>query len=138
MAILFIPSAVLGDSSGSPDARYQRSLPELEATLNQANRMAGDMTLAPNRAEAEMKELAGKVDAYYRSPEFQGRLKGETARIRSELFGAASARFYPDSTPPAAHGRLGSDERLYLFVSSSLPPGGLHDQGPLPDHQAAA
>ena len=126
MALMVVLSVVLGDASGSavmdtPDTRYQLSLPNLEATLHQANRMAGDMTLPPNRAEAEMKELAGKLDVYYRSPEFQGRLKGETARIRNELFGDASARFYPDSVAPASHGKLGSDERLYLFVSSSLP-----------------
>ena len=126
MALMVVPSVVLGDTSGSavmdtPDARSKLSVPNLEATLNQANRMSGDMTLPPNRAEGEMTELAGKVDAYYRSPEFQGRLKGETARIRSELFGDASARFYPDSTPPAASGKLGSDERFYLFISSSLP-----------------
>ena len=121
MAIMVIPSVVPGDTSGMPDARYQLSVPELEANLNQANRMAESMKLPPNKAEAEMKELAGKMDAYYRSPEFQGRLKGETARIRSELFGDASARFYPDSIPPAADGKLGSDERLYLFISSSLP-----------------
>ena len=121
LVFMVFPSVVLGDTSGMPDARYLLSLPDLEATLNQANRMAGSMTLPPNRAELEMKELAGNVDAYYRSPEFQGRLKGETARIRSELFGDASARFYPDSVAPASRGKLIRDERLYLFISSSLP-----------------
>jgi hypothetical protein len=84
--------------------------------------MAGSMALPSNKAEAEMTELAGKVDAYYRAPEFQGKLQKESQRIRSELFGDASARFYPDTTAaPPTRGKLGSDERIYLFISSSLP-----------------
>ena len=126
VATLLVPVVVCGADSRpavieTPEARYQLTVPDLEARLNQANRMAGSMTLPSNRTEAEMKELAGKVDAYYRSLEFQGRLQGEKQRIRSELFGDASARFYPDSTPPAARGKLDSDERIYVFVSSSMP-----------------
>ena len=127
VALMVIPAVVRGADSrpaftATPDVRSRLSVPDLEATLDQANRMAGSMTLPPNKAEAEMKELAGKVDAYYRSPEFQGKLQKESQRIRSELFGDASARFYPDNTAsPPARGKLGSDERIYLFISSSMP-----------------
>jgi type-F conjugative transfer system pilin assembly protein TrbC len=122
-----IPAVVCGTDSRSAlnapsDVRSRLSVPDLDATLSQANRMAGSMTLLPNKAEADMKELAGKVDAYYRSPEFQGKLQKESQRIRSELFGDASARFYPDNTAsPPVRGKLGSDERIYLFISSSMP-----------------
>jgi type-F conjugative transfer system pilin assembly protein TrbC len=79
------------------------------------------MTVPSNKADAEMKVMAGKMDNYYRSHEFQGRLKAETLRITNEIFGETTTRFYPDSRPPAIRGKLGSDERIYIFISSAMP-----------------
>ena len=127
VALMVIPTVVCGADSrpalnATPDVRSRLGVPDLDATLSQAKRMAESMTLPPNKAEAEMKALAGKVDAYYRSPEFQGKLHKQSQRIRSELFGDASAQFYPDTTAsPPIRGKLGSDERIYLFISSSMP-----------------
>jgi type-F conjugative transfer system pilin assembly protein TrbC len=95
--------------------------PEVSAVLDSADRMAGTINIPANPAEHDMKQVAEQLDAYYRSPEFQGRLKSETERITGELFGKASARFYPDSKTPAARGKLGSDERVYVFISSAIP-----------------
>ena len=95
-------------------------VPEVAAVLDSANRMTGTIKIPANIAEQDMKQVAEQLDAYYRSPEFQGRLKSETERITGELFGNASARFYPDSKTQT-HGKLGNDERVYLFISSAMP-----------------
>jgi len=94
--------------------------PEVSAVLDSANRMTGTIKIPANPAEHEMKQVADQLNAYYRSPEFQGRLKSETERITGELFGDAPGRFYPDSKTKA-HGKLGSDERVYVFISSAMP-----------------
>jgi type-F conjugative transfer system pilin assembly protein TrbC len=95
--------------------------PEVSAVLDSANRMTGTIKIQTNTAERDMKQVAETLNAYYRSPEFQGRLKSETERITGELFGKASARFYTDSKSPTVRGKLGSDERIYVFISSAMP-----------------
>lgn len=94
---------------------------EVGTSLDKANKMAETLTIPTNRSEVEMSKIAEKMNAYYQSTEFQRKLKSETERIKGELFGDASVRFYPDSNPPAARGKLGSDERIYLFISSAIP-----------------
>ncbi|MDD2736726.1 MAG: type-F conjugative transfer system pilin assembly protein TrbC [Desulfuromonadaceae bacterium] len=114
VAFLIIPAVVRGDNP-------RIGIPEVAVSLDKANRMAETVTIPTNDSEVEMAKIAEKMNAYYRSPEFQGRLKNETERIKGELFGDASVRFYPDSNTPAARGKLGSDERIYLFISSAMP-----------------
>lgn len=114
LVLLVIPAVVRGDNP-------RIGIPEVEVSLDKANKMAETLTIPTNKSEVEMSKIAEKMNAYYRSPEFQGRLKSETERVKAELFGDASVRFYPDSNTPASHGKLGSDERIYLFISSAMP-----------------
>jgi hypothetical protein len=96
------------------------SLPDVAVSLAQADRLAGTLTIPENRHEPEMKAAAGTLDAYYRSDEFQGRLRSETARITSQVFGKSFDSFYPDAKGEG-RGRLAESERVYLFISSSMP-----------------
>jgi len=114
LVLSVIPAVVCGDNP-------QIGIPEVAVSLDKASKMAETVTIPTNNSEAEMAKIAEKMNAYYRSQEFQGRLKSETERIQGELFGDASVRFYPDSKTPAAQGKLGSDERVYLFISSAMP-----------------
>ncbi|MFZ4857724.1 MAG: type-F conjugative transfer system pilin assembly protein TrbC [Desulfuromonadaceae bacterium] len=114
LVLLVIPAVVRGDNP-----RF--GIPEVAVSLDKASKMAETVTIPTNNSEVEMAKIAEKMNAYYRSPEFQGRLKSETERIQGELFGDASVRFYPDSKTPASHGKLGNDERVYLFISSAMP-----------------
>ncbi|MDD2732630.1 MAG: type-F conjugative transfer system pilin assembly protein TrbC [Desulfuromonadaceae bacterium] len=114
LAFMVFPAVVRGDSP-------RIGIPEVEVSLDKANKVAETLTIPTNKSEMEMAKIAEKMNAYYRSPEFQGRLKNETERIKGELFGDASVRFYPDSKTPAARGKLGSDERIYVFISSAMP-----------------
>ena len=97
------------------------SVPDVAASLAQAERLAGSLTIPKNRHEEEMNTAAAKLDSYYRSEEFQGRVRHETERIKSQLFGESFTRFYPDSVVGEVKGRLGEAERVYIFVSSSMP-----------------
>lgn len=99
----------------------QMGVPDISASLAKSDRLAESMTIPKNRHEEEMAAAAAKLDSYYRSEEFQGRLKSETERIRSQVFGENFARFYPDSVAEESRGRLEESERVYVFVSSSMP-----------------
>lgn len=96
-------------------------VPDISSSLAQADRLAGELNIPQNSARVEMEKAAGKLDNYYRSPEFQGRLKSETERIKAELFGESICKFYPDTLAQERKGKLFETERIYVFVSSSMP-----------------
>lgn len=99
----------------------EMSVSDISTALANADRLAGTLTVPKNQAENEMSAVAGKLNDYYRSEEFHGRVRAETERIKSEVLGNSFARFYPDSGARESKGRLADSERVYLFVSSSMP-----------------
>lgn len=99
----------------------QVNVAEISRIVEQAGHLAGRLVLPKKTAEDEMKEAAGKLNFFYRSEEFQNRVKSETERIKSLSFGESFTRFYPDSVRKEGKGRLADSERVYLFVSSSMP-----------------
>jgi len=99
----------------------EMGVPDISSNLARADRMAGELTIPPNSARVEMEKTAGKLDSYYRSPEFQGRLKSESERVKAELFGESLGKFYPDSLAEERKGKLFETEKIYVFVSSSMP-----------------
>nr|WP_281287724.1 type-F conjugative transfer system pilin assembly protein TrbC [Geobacter argillaceus] len=68
-----------------------------------------------------MNAVAGTLDSYYHSDEFQRRVKSETERIKAQVFGEDFARFYPDDVTSERKGKLTGSERVYVFISSSMP-----------------
>lgn len=68
------------------------------------------------------KGQAAAEDAFrlYQSPEYQRRLAAERTRIETEVFGKTSP-LPAESGPAKGAGRLGPDERIYVFVSGSIP-----------------
>ncbi len=99
----------------------EMAVSDLSASLAKAGQLAGTLTVPRNSAEEEMRGAADKLYSYYRSDEFQGRVRAETEKIRNQVFGESFARFYPDSVREEGRGRLGESERVYIFVSSSMP-----------------
>ena len=98
------------------------SIPDVEVSLKKAEELGTSITIPTNASEIKMKEAAERTNVVYQSPEFQGRLKAEAERIKLALFGDAVEQYYPDSGNPAPiQGKLGADERIYVFVSSSMP-----------------
>jgi conjugal transfer pilus assembly protein TrbC len=99
----------------------EMSVSDLSASLARADRLAETLSVPRSRFEDEMAAAAGKLDAYYRSEEFQGRVKAESERVKSEVLGNTYDWFYPDSVAREVKGRLAESERVYIFVSSSMP-----------------
>jgi len=98
------------------------SIPDIDVSLKKADDLAKSIDIPTNPYDNSMKEAAEKTNTAYQSPAFQGRLKAETERIKHELFGAAVEQYYPDSgNPVPVQGKLGADEKIYVFVSSSMP-----------------
>jgi type-F conjugative transfer system pilin assembly protein TrbC len=98
------------------------SIPDIEVSLKKAEALGTSITIPTNASEKKMMEAAELTNVVYQSPEFQGRLQAETERIKQALFGDAIEQYYPDSDNPApTQEKLGADERIYVFVSSSMP-----------------
>lgn len=98
------------------------SLPDIDSVITKAGKTT--VKLPTNSSEQAMKKEAEKLNSYYQSDEFQNRVKAETERIKTEIFGdvMAQQQYYKDDTNQAMQsGKLGSDERIYVFVSSSMP-----------------
>lgn len=101
----------------------QLSMLDVSATLEKAQEAAKKISLPENRYEEAMRVEANKVHEFYKSPAFQQRLAEETQRIKNEMF-AAQLKNYAEPQPKKeqkAEARLRQDERIYLFVSSSMP-----------------
>jgi len=97
------------------------TVPDLANTLSNADRLAERMTVPGNRHEKEMTSLAGTLDSYYHSDEFQLRVLNETERIKSEVFGDKITGYYADKGKQAPNGKLSASERVYVFISSAMP-----------------
>ena len=97
------------------------TVPDLANTLSNANRLAERMTVPGNRHEKEMTDMAGTLDTYYHSDEFQLRVLKEAERIKSEVFGDKAAGYYADKGKEAQKGKLVASERVYVFISSAMP-----------------
>lgn len=101
------------------------SIPDIEAPLKKAEEFERTMKIPVNRHEAAMRKEAEKLNAEYRSPEFQQKLADETERIKKEMFGEqVKEEYYADAKKPQEKktpAKLQRDERVYLFISSSMP-----------------
>ena len=98
------------------------TIPDIDVSLKKAEELSNSIKIPSNPSKTHMDVAAKSVNAYYQSPDFQRRLLTETERIKKEVLGSALEQYYPDSEkniPPK--GKLGEDERIYVFVSSSMP-----------------
>jgi len=92
--------------------------------LKKAQELVRTLKLPENKHENAMVKEAKKLDAVYRSPEFQQKLADETERIKTEMFGEhLKEEYYADAKKPEKKtvAKLAQDERVYLFISSSMP-----------------
>jgi conjugal transfer pilus assembly protein TrbC len=96
--------------------------------LEQSEQMAKIFKLPENIYKESGLIEAKKSADFYHSKEFQDKLAAEKDRIASVLFNetpksSASAGYYkdPGKKDGKMQGRLRSDERIYIFISSSMP-----------------
>ena len=96
------------------------STDEISAIQEKAKKDAAGMVLPPNDYEARGREKAEEAYRIYQSDEFQRKIALERDRIQKEVFGRVGP-YYEDSKRGTSTGGLGADERIYVFLSSSVP-----------------
>jgi type-F conjugative transfer system pilin assembly protein TrbC len=89
---------------------------EVQALMERSGREEIRLSASPGEGQAAAEELF----RHYRSPEYQRQLAAERNRIETEVFGKAAPPPV-ENGPAEAAGRLAPDERIYVFVSASLP-----------------
>jgi len=96
------------------------STDEVSALQEKAKKDAAGMVLPQNDYETLGRQKAEEAYRIYQSEEFQGKIALERERIQKEVFGRVGP-YYTDSRKGSATGGLGADERIYVFLSSSIP-----------------
>jgi type-F conjugative transfer system pilin assembly protein TrbC len=96
------------------------STDEVSALQEKAKKDAAGMVLPQNDYEDLGRQKAEETYRIYQSEEFQGKIALERERIQKEVFGREGA-YYKDSRKGSSTGGLGTNERIYIFLSSSVP-----------------
>jgi len=101
--------------------------PDVTSVLGiRAEKQSEQLSVPENKHEKWAKEKAVEITAIYNSPEFQKRVLDETERLKKEIFNKPIEEYYTDSKSitsmkDRAESRLSKNERIYVFVSSSMP-----------------
>jgi len=68
-------------------------------------------------------DRAKATNDFFRSAEFQNRIATEQERLKREIFGGRLQEYYQGAPEMAAAmaGQLQASERIYIFISSSIP-----------------
>ena len=93
--------------------------------LENAGRIGRNIEIPENLHKAQGQKEAGKLLEYYQSEAFRRKYEAEIERLKKTVFKDALDSYYGDSEQGeksgAARGILPENERIYLFVSSSVP-----------------
>jgi len=97
--------------------------------MEKAGRIGRNIEIPENLHKAQGQKEAGKLLEYYQSEAFRRKYEAEIERLKGTVFKDALDSYYGDSEQGeksrAARGILPENERIYLFVSSSVPIGTL-------------
>jgi type-F conjugative transfer system pilin assembly protein TrbC len=82
-----------------------------------------DLRVPENLYKEKGQEMAEKTYQFYQSKEFQEKLKAETERLKEEVFKKPVEEYYSGSNKEIekTKGKLLPTERIYIFISSSVP-----------------
>jgi len=109
VTIIILLTVCNGHAAGHSDQELTR------AVMDKANEQAGAMTIPENRYHEEGKEAAEKANTAFRSQEFQEKMKCYEAQVQDLVSGTRQEKPKPKSVV------LSESEKLYLFLSSSIP-----------------
>ncbi len=98
----------------------------LKTVSSKAEEQGRQMAIKDNLHRKEGISQAEKLVAAVNSPDFQKKLSAETVRLKNEVFNIKSEEYYKDDTTMQFIKNIGaaslsSNERIYVFVSSSMP-----------------
>ncbi len=101
--------------------------PDVVNAVNiEAEKRREKLTAPPNKHTTWAQEKAGEFSDIVNAPEFQKRVKDETERLKKEVFGKRAEEYHKNDKTVIGKtddGRitLSEDERVYVFISSSIP-----------------
>lgn len=112
---------VEGDFWSDQDVKTME-IADVTGLLDKAEKVGQGVKIPENPHAADMQRASEEAKAVYDSPEFQARLKAETERIKKATIGEQQFdTYYKDVAGEGALIKLDDNERLYVFVSASMP-----------------
>lgn len=121
--------SVVIDTGNGPSGEIlveELAINDISTALDKANVLIPDFKVPKNVWEKEMAQKAEETNNHYLSPAYQAKLATETERLKKDVLKTSYASHYPDAEKvkdengePVA--QLPSDERVYIFISSSMP-----------------
>lgn len=99
------------------------AIPDIEASLKKAQKLESTLKIPQNIHASSMVKEAEKLNSVYQSPKFQKQLNDEAERLKKEVFKVQPGEYYSEvpKQGKTAAAKLAGDERVYLFISSSMP-----------------
>jgi type-F conjugative transfer system pilin assembly protein TrbC len=90
---------------------------------DRGDKLSKTLTIPVNPFAEEGAERAKATNDFFRSGEFQRRISAEQERLKREIFGGRIQEYYQGDPQVAATmaGELPANERIYIFISSSMP-----------------
>ena len=90
---------------------------------DRGERLSKKLTIPNNPFAGEGEIKAKETDNFFRSAGFQKRVSVEEERLKREIFGGKIQEYYQGAPEAAAlmAGELPANERIYIFISSSMP-----------------
>lgn len=97
------------------------SIGDVSDIVDGAKKYGGDHSLPENPHRIEAQGIAEGVSRYFQSEEFQEKIESEKARLYGEVYGSQADCHQETAKTPGNMERLSPQERIYLFISSSVP-----------------
>jgi len=99
------------------------NLDSINEYMERVDDLKKDLKVPENLHKKEGQEIAEKTYQYYLSKEFQKKLQTETERLKDGIFKNAVKEYYSGSSKEIGKtkGKLLPTERIYIFISSSIP-----------------
>lgn len=94
---------------------------DVPAAMDKARKASEKMSVPKNASEEASSAMAKELQYYYESEEFQKKIDAEKDRLQRQLFGNKVQAYYPEAKAPNKQAKLSANERIYIFISSSVP-----------------
>jgi type-F conjugative transfer system pilin assembly protein TrbC len=105
-------------SIGSPSL----STEDVADVIKGAKQYGEKLSVPESPHKTEGLRIAEDLSRHFHSGEFQERIESEKARLYGEIYGSPMGGYYPETSSTSRKiERLSPQERIYLFISSSVP-----------------
>lgn len=125
LLILLILPVGIGSARGEEDIDPALSR-NVTSALEKGRAAAKKITLPVNTHAEAGQRAAEETARLFRSAEFQNRVQGETQRLKKEVEECTASSWKKKQEPEKPVSSLGATEKVYLFLSSSIPDETIH------------